>query len=247
MDSYLVQIHRLVDGIVAHILGRLSVGAERRRVDRTDQRCQRRRNRPIRIARNLLVPGLERLARGCGEEILVPTVAVGATFHATNRTLAEEVALLIRPCTIGIVASKVVEECIVALHALAARLPKARQTDFGELWAIRTTKRDRTEDVADDFVDRLDDEPVDRFLDRLQRQLQNLVREEAEDVATGAAFLRRRQKVDPGRLECEDDVADAASEAASKALVDEAHGVAHVDRERLDAVHDGRAHVRRAD
>ena len=39
----------------------------------------------------------------------------------------------------------------------------------------------------------------------------------------------------------------AASEASSKALVDEPHGIADVDGERLDSVGDGRAEIRWTD
>lgn len=73
--------------VVAHVLGRLGVGAECRRVDRADQRRERRVQRPVRVARDLLVLGFEFGARRRGEEVLVPTVAVRSALHAADGAL----------------------------------------------------------------------------------------------------------------------------------------------------------------
>lgn len=161
-----------------------------------------------------------------------------ANGYKSGRT-PEKVALALRPPTVGVVAAKVVEEGRVALEALAARLPEAGQTHSGKLGSTRPTERDRFKDFADDRVHRIDYEAVDRLLDRLQRHLQDLAGEEAEDVACGGEvgtrasalelWVRRGRRgvltsatpllwtwkeFNPRGLEREHDVAHAAAEAA---------------------------------
>lgn len=177
-------------------------------------------NSAVPTSSNLLILGLElRSGRRC-EEVLVAPVAIGSPLQPANRALPagkhtrtwvrfdefekcnnlefapEEVALLLCPRPICPVAPKVFEKRVVAFEACSIGLPKPGETDLWDPRSTRKSKADRSEDAIYDCIGWFDYETIDGILHRLESKLEDLVCEEAKDVASAAALLGRREEVD---------------------------------------------------